>query len=619
MATTSKEPKQPHSTAPVLPAHVAAQYGLETTPPNVALATAASAANATEEPASLLDNPDTDAAVDAIVATESDAALGSATAPTPQFAPPRRSFAARVRAGIRGWWHHRILRWTTIIMVVGSVAGVVIVPVARYTALNIVGVRSTASLTVVDQGTQLPLKNVTVHLGGSTARTNIAGVAQFKGLRLGAAQLRVERLAFAPQQQAVTIGWGSNPLGTYHLDPTGVRYTVQVHDYVSGKPLEKVDVSSDGLNALTDKQGKALLTLETTEAPRLDLHIAHAGYRSETRRLDETTAMPLAVRLVPAAPALYVANKPQGPGVYASDADGTHTRLLLPVPGIDRSMPTVVASPDGAKAALISQKDDVADSDGYRLFSLTLIDIATGSSQTIDRAARIEAIDWLGDRLVYRATIAGASAPNAQRNRLVAYNVRTNAKQQLATANEFVAVQSAHGMLYYAPSGNDPKAQLGLFVVHADGSGRTRVVNQEVWSLLRTTYSTFTIQTPGGWFAYKRGAAEAQQVASQHAGQFTSFVDSPSRQQTAWVQVDGADSVLYVQPASEAGAEPAAPPRTLRRQPGVSYPLRWLSETTVLYTVTTKQETALYILSTEGGAPHKVVDIAPSYGFAGGF
>ena len=83
------------------------------------------------------------------------------------------------------------------------------------------GVRSAASLKILDNTTEQPLKNVTVQLGSHKSKTNKDGVVKLSGLELGAQQLTVRRAGFAPLSRTLVLGLGSNPLGDFTLKAVG--------------------------------------------------------------------------------------------------------------------------------------------------------------------------------------------------------------------------------------------------------------------------------------------------------------------------------------------------------------------------------------------------------------
>lgn len=599
------------TTAPEVPHEIAQQYGISHRVASKTSAPAPSPADTVDAEDSSIDNPETDALVDQIVSQESDELLalhdGEKIA---QDGGPRHGFGARLGRAFKHFWHNKPARWTVICLLLIALSAAAVIPRARYALLNIAGVRSSASIQVLDDTTKLPLKNVTVTLGSHKSHTNREGKAVFSDLKLGEYRLSVKRLAFAPVQQQVTIGWGSNPLGSVQLKAVGNQYSLVITDFLSGKPIAGAEAESEALNALSDKDGKVLLTIDDVETTELPVRVNANGYRPETATLTADGPMPLKIALVPAQKTVFVSKQSGTYDVYMADLDGKNRRLLLAGSGHEDSAISLVVHPDNTRAALVSVRNMTRDKDGYSLRTLTLIDLQTGVAVAVDNAQQIQLVDWLGDRLIYRTTVAGGSAAQGQRNRLLSYNPESNARTQLAAANQFNVVTSIGGFLYYAPSSTDPDAALGLFKIKPDGSGRERLSSEEVWTALRPTYDSLALQTPASWYAYSLTSRQMSKTTMPTALTSYAFAEDPDQQRIAWTENRDGKGLLFVRPHDKAQGQ-----RTLVNQPGITYPVRWAGGKAIIYRVATSMETADYAVSPDGGEAHKISDVTPTYGY----
>jgi hypothetical protein len=381
-----------------------------------------------------------------------------------------------------------------------------------------------------------------------------------------------------------------------------------VKDYFSGKSIQGAEAQSEAVNALADEQGKITLTVEDTDVTKLQIHVNAAGYRPEDMTLDASHTGVFSIALVPDKKTVYVSKERGTYDVYAADLDGKNKKLLLAGTGLEGSNIGLVVSPDGSQAALVSTRDNNRDEDGYLLYALTLITIAEGTHQTVDHAQQIQLVDWLGGRLIYRSTIAGASAANSQRNRLLAYNDATNNRTQLAAANQFNMVLSANGYLYYGASSTDPKATLGLFRVKPDSSGRERLSDQEVWTGLRSSQEAITVQTPTGWYAFDLGTKKILSIGAPSSFNTYMFV-SNSKNTTVWVDTRDGKGVLLAK-------RPNGSIQTIVSQAGLTYPVRWVTDDILIYRVVTGAETADYIVSpNDHPIPHKLTDTTATHGY----
>lgn len=597
------------ASAPELPHEVAKQYGLHHEEEGKPAADAATAKlEAATDADKVIEDPKTDAAVDDILTKEGDDLLAVQDGQLRIPPPPPRGFWKKVGHFFAAWWRNKWARWITIAVLVIVIGVVSVIPGARYAVLNTVGVRSSASVVVLDNTTQLPLKNVTVQLGSREARTNVKGVASFKDLRLGGYALTIKRIAFAPQTRVVTVGWGSNPLGTFKLRATGIQYELSVVDYLSGKPVSGAEVASEEAIALSDKNGKVVLTVEDTDVTTLDVTVSAAGYRKEALTLDAAQTTSAKVSLVPAEKAVYLSKQSGKYGVYSSDLDGKNKKLLLAGTGNETGNMGLVVSPGNDLAAFVSTRDNKRDDDGYQLQALTMIDIKTGTAVTVDHAQQLQLVDWVGDRLIYRLTLAGASAANPQRSRLISFNYRANARTQLATANQFTTILSAKGYVYYAPSSSDPDAALGLYKVKTDGSGRKRLSDTEVWTGLRSTYNVLSLQTAEGWYSYALHTDQLSKASASASDVSYAFVDDSKSKRSVWTDTRDGKGVLLLYTVDKDAN------KTLAAQDGLTGPVKWVGDKAITYRVITNAETADYVISPDGGQPHKLADVTATRG-----
>jgi hypothetical protein len=596
--------------APDLPATVAHQYGLHRyrSPVRHEDGTPASSDDAIPEDA------ETQAAVDEIVAQESDTVLEAEDARfTPAEPPKKRGFWRTLFSPVTFWWRHKWLRWLTILLILGAAGAVAAIPETRYKVLNKAGVTSSARLTILDQSTQLPLKNVKVSLAGATAQTDKDGKATLRELPLGPATLQVERIAFAPLTKEVTVGWGSNPLGSFSMTATGVQYTIVVTDFLSGKPLEGAEASSDGdINALADKQGKITLTVSDANLTELDVQITLAGYRTEPLKLRaDQSAVTTAVTLVPAQKTAFVSKTSGKYDLYTMDLDGKNRAALLPGTGRETQNISLTVNSAGDRAALVSTRDAVRDPDGYLLGTLTLVDLKTGATTTVEHAPQIQLIDWIGNRLVYRMGQPGAANADEQRYRLVSYDYQSKSRQQLDAANEFTDIVSVGGIVYYAVSHTDSKGQPGgFFKIRPDGTSKINLFQEEVWSIQRSAYDTLLLQTPDKWFSYAVGTLQPTPTEQSPTFNGRAYIDNASGERSLWIDERDGKGTLLVHD-NKANTD-----TVVHAQEGLAYPVRWLNEHTVVFRVTTAAETTDYAKSLLGGDARKLSDVTNTFGYA---
>lgn len=547
------------------------------------------------------DDAKTDELVDEIAAKEGDEVLAAQDAASDKAGlkvPKKENFFKR-------WWNNKWARWITIGLLVAGLVALFIIPSTRYWILNTLGVRASSSLTAVDSATQLPLKGVKVQIGDKEATTDSEGVAKLTDLKLGPQQLKIEKTGFAEIDRQITIGWGSNPLGNVPLTATGVQYVIEVRDYLSEKPIEGATAVSGESAALSDKNGKITLTMPAAAGPNDSVTLSKDGYRTEQMTLNADADQSTQAIMVPARKAVFVSRSSGKYDVYKSDLDGKNRELLLAATGNETSNLSLAVSPDGSRAALVSTRDGKPASGGGLLSSVVLINVADGSSLSIAEGPQITLIDWVGPRLVFEVVSSDVAAENHYT--VTSYNMGDGSRLQLAAANRLNAVRSAQGVIYYAVGlGTDVGAQLGLFKINPDGSGKQRVTESEIVTLLRTTYSAFALQlADGSWQAYDIPSSAVSGSGLPASLTSRSYADNSGRSKSLWVNQG---SLISYDIAS-------AKDTAVKTQSGLAYPVYWLSASAAVYRVA-GGETADYAVDVGGGSAHKVADVTSTFGLS---
>ena len=541
-----------------------------------------------------IEDAKTDEAVDEILKEESDTVLEDAEPEQIEPEEPKK----------RGFWHRKWLRNTVLFLLAAGIAVAFGVPSSRYYILNKAGVRSRMSVRVMDQGTQLPLKNVHVHLDNQEAVTDSKGVAQISNITLGSHKLTIERVAFSSVEQNVTIGWGSNPLGDFTLDPTGVKYIIKPVDYLSGKPITSAQAASGDAAANADGKGIITLTIASADSATMTVDVSADGYKTERITINTASTEPTPVTLVPSTKSVYV-NKQAGIyNVMTSYIDGTGAAILLKGTGNETSNMSLTVDGAGKRAAFVSTRDGKRNADGDLLSALTLINTDDGTAIIVDHAEHIQLVDWIGTTIIFQET---TSASGSGKYHIVGYDYSTNKRYELGNATQFNSVVSMKGMIYYAVSSSDPSADAVLYKVRPDGSSRQTVLDSEVWSMFHASYDTLYLQSPDGWYSFTDGGS-ASKISTPPSYPNYSYVEN-GKGKSAWVDSSVAQSVLYVHDES------TGKDTKLIAQNGLSYPVRWLSDTLLEYRVATNGVASNYVISTNGGTAKKITDVVSTYAY----
>lgn len=502
-------------------------------------------------------------------------------------------------------------RWTLGLALFAALVGVGLTPTTRYAILNAAGVRSSASLVVFDQSTQQPLKNVAVSIAGQKAQTDANGVAKLEQLRLGPAELVVEKRAYATLRRAETIGWGSNPLSEANIKPTGSQYSFTVTDALSGKPLGNAEAIYGESNANADDKGVIGLTLDKIDdQQQIKVQVRATGYRDEIVDLSLSSKQNVAVKLVPVHKVAFVSKRSGKYDVYKIDVDGKNEKLVLAGTGNEQS--NLVLAPHGSEdvAMLVASREGKHTSDGALLNNLTFVNLKDGSTKQVAESTLIRPVDWVGTRFVYVQTVVGAKPDDPARDKLMSFDYTSGDNRQLAASNYFNDIVVANGKVYYAPaSAYQQGVNLGMFTVHADGSGKQSVFGQEVWSMSRTSYDHLILAVQQDWYDYTVGDGKPAKLNGQPTNTVSRlYSDSPDGKHSIWIDNrDGKGTLISYDTASKTE-------KVIFAQAGVKGPVRWISNNALVFRMVNGKESADYVVSIDGGEAKKLVDVTDTKG-----
>lgn len=495
---------------------------------------------------------------------------------------------------------------TLVILVVLAV-----VPQSRYFMLNTAGVRSSASVKVLDQSTGQPLRNVAVSIAGQEQKTNEDGVAKLQELKLGSTKLTIQKRAFAVTDKTIVVGLGSNPLGDFSLEPVGVQYTFNVQDFLSAKSIEKAEAVSGEYSAFSDAKGKLVLTIEEPGEDSIDITIKAEGYRDEDVAQTTENKEVQTVSMVPERKHLFVSKRSGKYDVYKIDVDGKNEELVLSGTGNERDDMTLVPHPEKDIAALVSTRESTRNKDGFLLSTLSLIDL-TGTEPVVTslgNSEKIQLIGWSGDQLVYVKIRSGASAETPDRHQLVTYNYESGQTKELAKSNYFNDVLLVGENIYYAPSSAYTEGEVGFYKVTAKGENQKTIFPQEVWNIFRTDYNKIEFSVQDDW--YEISTSDDKVLASSGApvSQLTRvYIEGPQNDQSLWIdQRDGKGALVDYNTSTKEE-------KVLKSQSGLTYPARWMNSKTIVYRISNDQESADYVINIEGGEARKIKDVTNTGG-----
>lgn len=551
------------------------------------------------------EDPAIDEAVDDILRTDAIEALPSeANTPT----NPEPTLWERMKDANNEWWSDPKKRYGSIGAGVILLAVLFAVPSVRAAFLNTFGVRSKVILKVVDKSTSLPLENVVIELDGQTKKTGESGSVKITGVHIGPQELKIHKLGFGDYKKSFTMTTRIVDFGEIEMKPTGVQVRFELTDYLSGKPIQGAEVSSGESTTKSDNKGRVLLTLEPSQSVNYRSKIVAKGYRTEvlTRSIESKETVRIA--LVPASPEVFISKKSGKYSVYSIDIDGKNEREILPGTGLENASIELATNESGTHTAVSSTRENKRNKDGYLLSTLSLVDVDKGQSEIIEQAESLQLVGWRGKYLVYIETVAGASAANPNRQKIIAYSVEDNDKVQLASANYFSQSFLAGDTLYYSVASTDGAAKDTFVGIRVDGTARRAYSGEDIWALIRIDYSSVLLQTPNKWMSYTVGATKLDSGAPPPNYDSRVFVDSRDAKRSLWVDSRDSSGVLMLRDVDSGEDKEIASMR------GLESAVRWLNDDVVIFRVVTYGEAADYALSLQGGEPKKLAEVSVSNG-----
>lgn len=559
-----------------------------------------------------LDDVETAQAIDEIIAADADELLGIEDAKREAAAPiaPIVKSKKKPRQNIfKTWFKTPLYRNLTIAFVLLGIAAAAVIPTSRYFILNSAGVRVSTSLRVLDDKTNLPLKNVEISIAGTSNKTDGDGNIKLDGIPLGAQQMVIKKPAFAEVTRRVTLGWGSNPLGEFRLAPIGSQYAFVLTDFLSGQPVRKGELVSGESSALFNEKGEAVLTVPA-DKDEIQIQINAENYRNEVVTVSTTKKEQQKVQLVPVKKHIFASKRSGKFDLYKVDVDGKNEQVILTGTGLEKEDSLGIAPhPKQEIAAFTSTRENIRNRDGFLLSTLQLVDLQTNEVTKVTQSERIQVIDWIGDRLVYVKIAQGASEANTNRHRLMSYDIETNSEKELASTNYFNDVLSANGAIYYSPALYKVNGTVGLYKINPDGSNKKTIFQKEVWNLFRINYDKVSVSAGQDWYELALGNDTLSKVGgAPNVLKSRIYVASPDNKQSIWIDERDGKTVLIAY-SLDSKAD-----KVLKSQSGIKNPIRWLDDDHIVYRVANGQETADYVLSLSGGETKKIKDVTNTAG-----
>jgi hypothetical protein len=380
-----------------------------------------------EDDTAKLADPDTEKAVDDIVANESDELLAVEDAKTKRSSTPKdpSNFKAKVSKIFKNKW-----TWVGLGVVLVALFAV---PVTRYKVLGL-ALKSTADITIIDSKTASPVTNAVVTIGNASAKTDGSGRVHLKA-PLGSHTLSITKQYYVAYAAPYFVGFQTAPDYQVKLVATGRQVPIVVLNKLTGKPLAGAQIKVLDTTAKTDAKGKATIVLPTKSATDTAT-VTLDGYNKTTATIQVTDKVVSnnTIRIAPAGHLYFLSNLSGTIDLVKTNLDGTGRKVILAGTGKEDPYNTaLLASRDWKYLVLESTRDD-----GKKV-ALYLLDTSTDDVTKFESSgSNITLIGWhdhsflydlskqTPDLLSYQDTIKSYDADHQQTNQIDQSQVSKN-------------------------------------------------------------------------------------------------------------------------------------------------------------------------------------------------
>jgi len=565
----SDPPNKKRVSAPRLPSTLAGQTeSSESLPEYVTVRTSkppTPAAQATEavqiKESAAVDSPDTDKAVDDIVAKESDLVLAvdDMLAANKSEKPSSSSWADRFKKLIHSKW-----TWISIVVILCALFAF---PTTRYKIVGLF-IKKQVSISVIDSQTQTPVSDAEVSINGAKDKTNANGDVTIKA-SIGGQTILVSKQYYRSATLHYFVALKSPKPVTIKLVATGRLVPITVINSISGKPVSGAEVHILSTSVKTNSSGLATVALPI-DSSSYEASVDLSGYNVKKSPIVLTNVPVPAntISLTPSGTVVFLSNQSGILNVVKSNLDGSNRQTILAgTPTETPATTRLIASKDWQYVILQANRDGTRP-------ALYVIDTSNDQVSEFDNSnAAFNLIGWYGHNFVYSLTTNNEPQSQADVQAIKEYDADN---QQLNLIDEDQILGSGASYAYQAFSNfyiiNNSLVYSAMWMDEgnydlSNANDVIRAVNlssqvksdQESFAaattgiIQSTQYQPeavyFAVQTTAGTVTYYQYQNQTAQTAAIDQATFQkaypSYIDSPSGDHTLWSTGNDA-GVLFV-------------------------------------------------------------------------
>lgn len=498
------------------------------------------------------------------------------------------------------------------------------IPLTRYKTAGLV-LKQDYSLKVVDSTTNSPVSEALVSAGSISAFTDGNGRAILKKMPVGTRSVVITKKHYKNSTSSFLVPiMDQKSTPNIALTATGRQVLVKVLNYVTKKPLAKVDIKIAGIDATTDKDGQALLVLPANaKSQDADLSLEnHLNNKVKVTVSEKPDDKVNTFSLVPAGKIYFMSKRTGKLDLMKSNIDGSDTKVVLAGTGTEQDHRTsFVPSADFEYAALVTKRSSSDPSP--QLFLIT----ADEKLKNIDSGnAEFNIIGWSGKNLVYTLVRYDLAYWQQGKSKLKSYDAESgkitlldqsagsdeatgSGENYVMTAISGATVSYAKnwtGGSYYSPLTGK---QHSLHSILINGQNHRLITSYDA-----EKYTVaYRQKTPAGFYIIRYGEGEPDAYYEYSVGDqpkqanidqdkfydsFPTYVSSPNGQLNTWSNLRDGKDVILVGDSSGNNGKPIA---SLDEHSIYG----WFTND---YILLSKKNSELYVISVAGGEPVKITD-----------
>ena len=554
-----------------------------------------------------LDNPETDQAVDDIMAEESDMVLA-----VDDIMANKRSQVVQTtgwRDKLRSLLHNK-WTWISLAVIICILMGL---PWTRYKIIGLI-IKPEVSVTVIDSQTDTPVSDAHVSLAGVAVKTDANGLAKLRA-GVGEQSLTISKQYYRTADSHYFVGFKDNKLVSIKLVATGRLVPITINNVITNKPLAGVIIHILNTTAKTNAKGQAsiaLPTISTSDRATLSL----TGYNTEHVNVQVTASAVAAnnLTLTPSGSIYFLSNVSGIINVMKSNLDGSNPQTVLTGTGHEIASTTrLLASADWQYLVLEANRSGTGP-------ALYLINTANDQVTEFDSSNSVfDLIGWYSHDFIYSLTSNTADQSQSGSQVLKDYNADQHELNQL-DQNQVIGTSTSYAYQsfsnFFLVGSNILYDTEWTAAGGYDLSSQNDTIRAFELSLETTKdYESFPANSTGSinaaryqpqavYFAvpgisgitYYQYSNQTVQVANINQAIFNqtspTYLSSPSDNQTVWSELSNGQDVFLK------GSANATNQQQIAALNGI-VPYGWYTDN---YILASKGSTQLYILPASGSS-----------------